>query len=120
MNNDTIQLIVPKKADYISLIRLTSSAIASKLGFNIEDLEDIKVLVGESCILTLSSENTNKLDIEFKVVDDVLEILIKLDGELDIDEINESEKKLSKMIIESLADEVEYSKNSIRLIKSII
>jgi serine/threonine-protein kinase RsbW len=119
MNNDTLKLIVPNKKDYLSIIRLTASAIASKLGFNIEELEDVKVLIGEANIITLCSENTNQLEIEFKIKEKSLEILIELEGELNKEILDKKEVVMSKMIIESLADEVEYSKSSIRLTKLI-
>lgn len=119
MNNDTIKLIVPNKKDYLSIIRLTASAIASKLGFNIEELEDVKVLIGEANIITLCSENTNQLEIEFKIKEKSLEILIKLDGQLNKEILEKEEVVMSKMIIESLSDEVDYSENSIRLTKLI-
>jgi serine/threonine-protein kinase RsbW len=119
MNNDTIKLIVPNKKDYLSIIRLTASAIASKLGFNIEELEDVKVLIGEANIITLCSENTKQLEIEFKIKEKSLEILIKLDGQLNKEILEKEEVVMSKMIIESLSDEVDYSENSIRLTKLI-
>jgi serine/threonine-protein kinase RsbW len=119
MNNDTIKLIVPNKKDYLSIIRLTASAIASKLGFNIEELEDVKVLIGEANIITLCSENTKQLEIEFKIKEKSLEILINLDGQLNKEILEKEEVVMSKMIIESLSDEVDYSENSIRLTKLI-
>lgn len=119
MNNDTIKLIVPNKKDYLSIIRLTASAIASKMGFNIEDLEDVKVLMGEASIITLRSDNTTQLEIEFEINEKALKIKIQLDGELKKEMLNRKEVEISKMIIESLADEVEYSMNSIRLTKLI-
>ena len=34
--NDTVTLHLPRKADYASLVRLTISGIASKIGFDID------------------------------------------------------------------------------------
>ena len=119
MNNDTIKLIIPNKKDYLSIIRLTASAIASKMGFNIEDLEDVKVLIGEASIITLCSDNTTQIEIEFEINKKALEIKIQLDGELKKEMLEKKEVEMSKMIIESLADKVDYSMNSIRLTKLI-
>lgn len=43
----TIQL--PSKPEYVSIARLTASVIANQCGFDFDDIEDIKVAVGEAC-----------------------------------------------------------------------
>ncbi|WP_290459833.1 ATP-binding protein, partial [Romboutsia ilealis] len=35
--------------DFVSIIRLTTSGIANKIGFSIDDIEDMKVAVSEAC-----------------------------------------------------------------------
>lgn len=46
---DTIELILPFKAEFVSVARLTTSGIASRIGFDIDTIEDIKVSVAEVC-----------------------------------------------------------------------
>ncbi len=46
---DKVCLSIPTKSEYVSVARLTSSVIANNMGFDIEDIEDIKVAVGEAC-----------------------------------------------------------------------
>ncbi|MGV3487465.1 MAG: anti-sigma B factor RsbW, partial [Tuberibacillus sp.] len=43
--SDTINLTIPAKPDYIGVVRLTISGIASRMGFLYDDIEDIKVAV---------------------------------------------------------------------------
>ena len=38
----TIELKLPFKAEFVSVARLTASGVASRAGFNSEDVEDIK------------------------------------------------------------------------------
>eukprot|EP01047_Picozoa_sp_COSAG01_P000165 COSAG01_NODE_2_length_63927_cov_1357.611941_50_plen_152_part_00 len=45
----TTNLDFPCKSEYIAIIRLTVSGIASKLNFDIEEIEDIKIAVSEAC-----------------------------------------------------------------------
>ena len=40
---------LPNKPEYVSVARLTASVVANNMGFDIEDIEDIKVAVGEAC-----------------------------------------------------------------------
>lgn len=46
---DTIILVLPSKPEYVSVARLTVSGIASRMGFDIEEVEDIKLAVAEAC-----------------------------------------------------------------------
>ncbi len=47
--SDSIKLILPFKAEYVSVARLTASGVANRVGFDIETIEDIKVAVSEVC-----------------------------------------------------------------------
>lgn len=51
MNNDnvTISLTLPNATEYVSVARLTLSGIANRMGFNYEDIEDLKVAISEAC-----------------------------------------------------------------------
>ena len=44
-NSEKIELRLPFKAEYVSVARLTASGIASRIGFDIEAIEDIKVAI---------------------------------------------------------------------------
>ncbi|SMP58291.1 ATP-binding protein [Anoxynatronum buryatiense] len=49
INREMIELSIPHRSEYVSMIRLTVTAIASSMGFDIEDIEDIKVALSEAC-----------------------------------------------------------------------
>lgn len=115
MRRDLIELIIPNKTDYIGVIRLTTSAIASKFGFNIESIEDVKVAIAEACINAL--EASENFTIRYLLYDDKMEIFIEnvtqaVDGD-------SREKKLGILIIESLMDEVFFTESGIKMIKNI-
>ncbi|WIV12610.1 ATP-binding protein [Proteiniborus sp. MB09-C3] len=131
---DSIKLNVPNKAEYVSVVRLTTSAIASRMGFDIEEIEDIKVAIAEACTSTLehslSSEKEN-FDINFDMYVDKLVITVKDIGKgFNVDDIKElkveelGEGGLGIFIINSLMDEVEIINDrekgtEIRMIKYI-
>jgi serine/threonine-protein kinase RsbW len=46
-NTEQIVLTFPGKADYVSLARLTTSGVASRCGFDMDAIEDLKVCVSE-------------------------------------------------------------------------
>jgi len=76
--SDSVTLVLPAKREYVSTARLTASSVANRIGFNIEEVEDIKVAVSEVCNIILAKMgniisqyniyfeiNTNKLEITF-------------------------------------------------------
>ena len=46
---DRFTISVPGKAEYVGTVRMAVSHIASKIGFDIEAIDDIKVAVSEAC-----------------------------------------------------------------------
>ncbi|NLJ78200.1 MAG: histidine kinase [Tissierellia bacterium] len=118
MRDDIIELTIPSKPDYISVARLTSSVVGNNMGFNIDDIEDIKVSIAEACINALNKDD--KISIGFEVGGDKLVIRIDnvfpcKDTELDMGK----EIELGLLIIESLMDEVEFGEEGIKMIKYV-
>ncbi len=46
---DVVELRVPCKAEWVALARLSVAAVASRLHFSIDEIEDIKLAVAEAC-----------------------------------------------------------------------
>ena len=46
---DYIEIKIPAKPDYLGVIRLTLSGIASRMGYTYEVIEDIKIALSEAC-----------------------------------------------------------------------
>ena len=57
---DQLTLNVPGKAEYVGTVRIAVAHIASRAGFDIEAIDDIKVAVSEACtnIILHAHENT--------------------------------------------------------------
>src|SRR6056297_155959 len=107
---EKIKIQIPKKSDYISTLRLTTSSIASKIGFDIDALEDIKMLISEVCIFLIKNFKDDKNPIELKYIlqNDKISISIL---DTNIKEINYDIEDMSIMIIKSLADDVLIKNN---------
>ncbi len=110
---DTIRLSVPSKAEYISVVRLTTSSIANNMNMNIDDIEDIKVSISEACINAM--ENKDIIDINFNIYNDKLSIFINNVVENNLDD--KKELQLGILIIKSLMDEVNFTKEGVELTK---
>lgn len=46
---DVIQLTLPNQAEYLGVARLAVSGVANRMGFSYDEIEDIKLAVGEAC-----------------------------------------------------------------------
>src|SRR3989442_11748153 len=44
-----IDLKIPGRPEYVVVVRLTATAVAGRMGLSYDDIEDLKVAVGEAC-----------------------------------------------------------------------
>ncbi len=120
MSKDIINLYIPKKPEYISIVRLTASGIGNTLLLNIDDIEDIKVCLGEACINSLITKNDEDISIIFEIQEDKLSIKISDTLEIIPENIKEKrDRELGLLIIKSLMDEVNFTDKGIEMIKHI-
>jgi serine/threonine-protein kinase RsbW len=106
--NDTVTIHLPRKADYASLVRLAISGIASKIGFDIDVIEDIKVAVSEVCnkIVSLEPESCDKYyDITFHLFKDGLKVQFTVTRELARKMFDGESGEFAHAIISSFMDE---------------
>jgi len=45
----TVELRIPSKAEWVAVARLAVAAVANRLQFSIEEIEDVKLAVAEAC-----------------------------------------------------------------------
>lgn len=126
---ETIKMEITANPEYVSIIRLTTSGIANKVGFCIDDIEDLKVAISEACTNAIKHSLDNEFTIIYSMIENGLSIEIIDNGKgynkssvskPDIDNLKESGMGL--FIIESLMDEVivesqEGKGTSVKMIK---
>jgi serine/threonine-protein kinase RsbW len=108
---DRIELTFPARGDLIVLARLVTSAISARAGFDIEELEDLRLAVGELCLLTLqgSDARSGDLRLELTVLDDAIGVASTLERATAAGSSTEVEgeesAQLSQQILGALVDE---------------
>jgi serine/threonine-protein kinase RsbW len=107
---DRIELIFPARGDLIVLARLVTSATSARAGFDIEELEDLRLAVGELCLLTLQGHDARygDLRIELSVLDDAIGVQCTLEHAAPGGETHPEEDEsslLSQQILDALVDE---------------
>jgi serine/threonine-protein kinase RsbW len=110
-DGDRVVLTFPARGDLVVLARLVSSAIATRVGFDIEELEDLRLAVGELCLLALQGSDARHgdLQLEFTVSPEALDISCRLGGAAPATASPNAEgaeaDELSEQILAALVDE---------------
>ena len=119
MSNENIELTLPVNAAYISAARLTASSIANRLGFGIEEIEDIKTAVSEACtfiIERLSGKSQSPFKLMFVPKENCVNIIFDVNGYIDSELID---KETSILMIKALMDDMSFENQEDNFVISI-
>lgn len=102
---DTISVKIPASPEYLKVVRLIVSGLASRLLFTIDDIEDLKIAVDElSAYLTGAQGRDGILDIACDVHDDRIEI--RGSGHFSAGtKVRTDLTEISRMILDTVVDE---------------
>ncbi|SCJ39493.1 Serine-protein kinase rsbW [uncultured Clostridium sp.] len=119
MERETIKMEVTANPEYVSIIRLTVSGLANKVGFSLDDIEDIKVAVSEACTNAIKHSLDDKFLVQFTILENELSIEVQDKGTgYDVESLQEpdlenpKEGGLGLFIIKTLMDEVNTVSNT--------
>ena len=113
MTYETIKMEISSNPEYVSVISLTTSGIANKVGFCIDDIEDLKVAISEACTNAIKHSLDDKFIVIYSIIENGLTIEV-IDNGKGYDRNSVSEPNINDLkeggmglfIIESLMDEV--------------
>jgi serine/threonine-protein kinase RsbW len=81
---DYVEMKIPAKPEYVGVIRLTISGIASRMGYTYEEIEDIKIAVSEACTNAVQhaypEEESGEVIVGFGIYEDKLETMVADSG----------------------------------------
>ncbi|KAB8137947.1 anti-sigma B factor RsbW [Gracilibacillus oryzae] len=82
---DFIEMKVPAKAEYVGVVRLSTSGIANRMGFSFEEIEDLKVAISEAMSNATThayeAKEGGEVTIGFGLYEDRLEVMVADRGE---------------------------------------
>jgi serine/threonine-protein kinase RsbW len=114
--DDVVEIRIPCKAEWVALARLSVAAVASRLQFSIEEIEDIKLAVAEACTHVIqNAKGSSAIEIRCEATSDGLRINVRDFGynalaepirASDVEE--ERVGGLGVFLIRSLMDDVTY------------
>ncbi len=106
---DRVELRFPARGDLIVLARLVTSAISARAGFDIEELEDLRLAVGELCLLTLQGSDARHGDLclELTVLDGAIGVICSLERATAAAEVSPETDEIAQLgeqILDALVD----------------
>ncbi len=112
----TVELRIPSKAEWVAVARLAVAAVANRLNFSIEDIEDVKLAVAEACTNCIQrAEGSDQIQITCETGPEGLTVRVRDFGRGTHPEGIQSPRAdeprvdgLGIFLIRSLMDSVEY------------
>lgn len=104
-----VRLVVPASPEYLRLVRLTAAGLASRMGFNFDEVEDLRIAVDELCFLLVGDE---ELDRTMELRYSSGEGSIGIEGHTRLDGPPPEPNELSEQILCALVDEHEVTSDA--------
>jgi serine/threonine-protein kinase RsbW len=101
---EVVRLSVPGSLEYVRIVRLTTAAVAARLGFDVEEIEDLRVAVDELVSVVIEAGHGDEISITFSNLGDTF----IFDGAAPVDAPPELDN-LTRQILSVVVDDFEVS-----------
>ena len=104
-----VHLELPAPPEFVRLARVTATGLASRAGFSIDEVEDLRLAIDELCFTLIGSKGREgRLELRYRLDGTELEVHGSLDGEnLEAPHLSD----WSDQILDALVDEHEVGRN---------
>lgn len=101
-----VELTLSVADDLLALARLTVSAVASRAGFDVEEIEDLRLAVDELCLQVLQGRRSGRLVLAMAGGSGCIDVWCRYEGTEDArPDGPDDEADLSERILDALVDE---------------
>lgn len=81
MSSDHIRMTIPAVLAYVRLPRVAITGIATRSGFSYDEVEDLRLAVGEVCqVLLDGADREGTLTIDFEVARGSMRVVVEAEG----------------------------------------
>ncbi len=70
----SVDLSIPVQADLVVLARLAAATVASRAGFGVEDIEDLRLAVEELCLSLVGTRDDGRLHLNYECEGDAITV----------------------------------------------
>ncbi len=107
-SNPDVELRLPAESAYVAVLRMTTAGLAARLDFTLEDIEDLRMAVGEACALVLENADTGgALRAHFELRDGSIRVAVAADTSSKADP---DEDSFGWQVLTALTSEVKTSR----------
>ena len=79
-----VELRLPAESAYVAVLRMTTAGLAARLDFTLDDIEDLRMAVGEACALVLEhAAKGGDLYAAFDLSDGSIRVSVSADSDSD-------------------------------------
>jgi serine/threonine-protein kinase RsbW len=112
----TVDLRIPSKPEWVAVARLAVAAIANRLPFSVEEIEDVKLAIAEACTICIQqAPSSNAIAITCEAATEYLRVHVRDDRQGGRSEAAPAKRPsmlavegLGIFLIQALMDVVEY------------
>jgi serine/threonine-protein kinase RsbW len=72
--SETVRLTIPASLEFVRIVRLVASGVGTRVGFDVGEIEDLRVAVDELTSLLVDASGGHELQLDFNPRVDSLEI----------------------------------------------
>jgi serine/threonine-protein kinase RsbW len=79
-SHGTVELKIPGRAEWVAVARLAVAAVASRLRFSVDEIEDIKLAIAEACTNSIQSaggDDAGVIEIVCEALEDELRVTVR-------------------------------------------
>lgn len=114
LSGDVIRLTVPAGLSFVRLPRVAIAGLATRSGFSYDEVEDLRLAVGEVCqVLLDGADREGLLTVAFTVVRGRMDVEVLIDGPAG--RSDGTGEKLSSQILKATIGKVEVSDEGRRI-----
>jgi hypothetical protein len=108
-NNDRVELSIPALPELLSLPRLVAAAVAARCGFDVEEVEDVRLAIEELCLAAFDGRGAGRLHVGIDLGADTLAVDCTFEpdgtGAGETPRRGSVASELTEQLLEALADE---------------
>ncbi len=101
---DLVELAIPAVPELLSLPRLTAAAVAARAGFDIEEVEDVRLAIEELCLAAFEGRGRGRLCVRLVLRDGALEVDCTFEPDRGSAELEEPRAPFAAEMTEQLLD----------------
>ena len=114
MHGEEVKLTMPAVPQLLRVARLTAAGLAGRLGFNFDEIEDVKIAVDELCFALVGTKGREgELTVTYRLLPDALEI--EGTGAFGGSATPPAPSELSAQILAAVVDEHELTRDGDQL-----